>query len=68
VNAWTKALAEYVAALAQTSDPLTDVQLRRIVDAMQELQLQHHAVLLRALERAKRNATVRTPGHEGVPS
>lgn len=53
-DSWAKALASYAAAIAAARDPLTDEQLRRIVDAMRELEVQHHAVLIRSLERAKR--------------
>ena len=55
MNAWTKAVADYVSAVARSEDPLTETQLRRIVDAMQVLQAEHHAVLVRALERAKKS-------------
>jgi len=54
-TAWTRSLAEYVSAFAQTTDPLTDEQLRRIEDAMTALRQAHYAVLARSAERAARN-------------
>jgi chromosome segregation and condensation protein ScpB len=54
MNDWARALAEYAAAIAAAGDPLTDAQLKRVLDAMRELEVQHYAVLQRSLERAKR--------------
>lgn len=52
MNAWAAAVAKYAAAFAECSPRITEEQLRRVEDALQELKRQHYAVLARAAERS----------------
>lgn len=54
MNDWSAAVARYVAAFAECAPRITEEQLRRVTDALNELKRQHYVVLTQARERAAR--------------
>lgn len=54
MNDWASAMALYAKAFAECAPRITEEQLRRVTDALNELKRQHYVVLARATERAAR--------------
>ncbi len=54
MNLWAAAVARYCATFAEVGPRLTEDQLRRATDALNELKRQHYALLAESTERAAR--------------